>query len=63
MGAPPVAVARAEGVLGAYLPGLAMRPIADSHAGEAKTHARDAYSIAEAARSLPHTLRLAETGR
>ncbi len=34
-----------------------MRRIADLHAGEAKTDARDAYIIAEAARSLPHTLR------
>ena len=57
VGALPVAVARAEGVLVAYLPGLAMRRIADLHAGEAKTDARDAYIIAEAARSLPHTLR------
>jgi Transposase len=44
-------------VLVAYLLGLAMRRIADLHAGEAKTDARDAYIIAEAARSLPHTLR------
>jgi len=57
VGALPVAVARAEGVLVAYLPGLAMRRIADLHAGEAKTDARDAYIIAEAARSMPHTLR------
>ena len=57
VGALPVAVARAEGILVAYLPGLAMRRIADLHAGEAKTDARDAYIIAEAARSLPHTLR------
>jgi len=57
VGALPVAVARAEGVLVAYLPGLAMRRIADLHAGESKTDARDAYIIAEAARSLPHTLR------
>ena len=34
-----------------------MRRIADLHAGESKTDARDAYIIAEAARSLPHTLR------
>jgi len=34
-----------------------MRRIADLHAGEAKTDARDAYIIAEAARSMPHTLR------
>jgi transposase len=57
IGALPVAVARDEGVLVAYLPGLAMRRIADLHAGEAKTDARDAYIIAEAARSLPHSLR------
>lgn len=46
IGALPVAVARAEGVL-----------VADLHAGEAKTDARDAAIIAEAARSMPHTLR------
>jgi len=57
VGALPVAVARDEGVLVAYLPGLAMRRIADLHAGESKTDARDAYIIAEAARSMPHTLR------
>lgn len=57
VGALPVAVARYEGAMVAYLPGLAMRRIADLHAGEAKTDARDAYIIAEAARSLPHTLR------
>jgi transposase len=57
VGALPVAVARAEGAQVAYLPGLAMRRIADLHAGEAKTDARDAYIIAEAARSMPHTLR------
>jgi transposase len=33
-----------------------MRRIADLHAGEAKTDARDA-AIAEAARSMPHALR------
>ncbi len=40
-----------------------MRRIADSHAGEAKTDARDAAIIAEAARQMPHTqrsLRLAD---
>ena len=41
----------------AYLPGLAMRRIADLPAGEAKTDARDAAIIAEAARSMPHALR------
>ncbi|MET4001922.1 transposase [Arthrobacter sp. UYCu511] len=40
-----------------YIPGLAMRRIADLHPGEAKTDARDAAIIADAARSLPHTLR------
>lgn len=49
--------ARAEGMLVAYLPGLAMRRIADLHAGEAKTDARDAAIIAEAVCSIPHTLR------
>ena len=42
IGALPIAVAQAEGVLVGYLPGLAMRRIADLHAGEAKTDARDA---------------------
>jgi len=37
VGALPVAVAYAEGILVGYLPGLAMRRIADLHAGEAKT--------------------------
>ncbi|CSF32005.1 transposase [Shigella sonnei] len=44
IGALPVAVARSEGVLVGYLPGLAMRRIADLHAGEAKTDARDAQT-------------------
>ncbi len=57
IGALPVAVARSEGVLVGYLPGLAMRRIADLHSGEAKTDARDATIIAEAARTLPHALR------
>ena len=40
----------------AYLPGLAMRRIADLHPGNAKTDARDAFIIAEAARTMPHAL-------
>ena len=48
----PVAVARACGVQVAYLPGLAMRRIADLHPGQAKTDARDAHVIADAARTL-----------
>ena len=57
IGALPVAVARDAGVLVGYLPGLAMRRIADLHPGEAKTDARDAFIIADAARTMPHTLR------
>ena len=57
IGALPVAVAHAEGVLVGYLPGLAMRRIADLHPGEAKTDARDAAIIASAARTMPHALR------
>jgi len=57
IGALPVAVARACGHEVAYLPGLAMRRIADLYPGNAKTDARDAFIIADAARTLPHTLR------
>jgi hypothetical protein len=57
IGALPVAVAQAAGVTVGYPPGLAMRRIADPHAGESKTDARDAFIIAEAARTMPHTLR------
>lgn len=57
IGALPLAVAQDMGVLIGYLPGLAMRRIADLHPGEAKTDARDAAIIAEAARTMPQTLR------
>lgn len=57
IGALPVAIARSMGVMVAYLPGLAMRRIADLHPGNAKTDARDAFIIAEAARTMPHALR------
>jgi transposase len=57
IGALPVAVARACGHDVAYLPGLSMRRIADLYPGDAKTDARDAFVIADAARTLPHTLR------
>ena len=60
IGALPVAVAQAAGAAVGYLPGLAMRRIADLHPGQAKTDARDAAIIAEAARSMPHTLRSVE---
>jgi Transposase len=46
-----------EGILVGYLPGLSMPRIADLHQGEAKTDARDAGIIAQAARSMPHALR------
>jgi len=57
IGALAVAVARDLGVAIGYLPGLTMRRLADLHPGEGKTDARDAFVIADAARSLPHTLR------
>ena len=62
IGALPVAVARAAGHQVAYLPGLAMRRIADLYPGRAKTDARDAFIIADAARTLPHTLRPVDVG-
>ncbi|MEU8265275.1 IS110 family transposase [Micromonospora sp. NPDC048999] len=62
IGALSVAVARACGHQVAYLPGLAMRRIADLYPGSAKTDARDAFVIADAARTLPHTLRRVDTG-
>jgi transposase len=57
IGALPLAVARDMGCPVAYLPGLTMRRIADLYPGEAKTDARDAFIIADAARVMPHTLR------
>lgn len=57
IGALPVAVGQALGLAVGYLPGLTMRRLADLQPGEAKTDARDALVIAEAARTLPHTLR------
>ncbi|PSK80119.1 transposase IS116/IS110/IS902 family protein [Murinocardiopsis flavida] len=57
IGALPLAVARDTGCPVAYLPGLTMRRIADLYPGEAKTDARDAAVIADAARTMPHTLR------
>jgi hypothetical protein len=41
----------------AYLPGLAMRRVAGLYPGEAKTDARDAFVIADAARFMPYALR------
>ncbi|WP_432101020.1 IS110 family transposase [Streptomyces sp. WAC 04229] len=57
IGALPLTAAGAAGCQVAYLPGLSMRRIADLYPGEAKTDAKDAAVIADAARSMPHTLR------
>ena len=57
IGALPVAVARDCSVAVAYLPGLAMRKAAALHPGTAKTDKRDAFIIAETARTIPATLR------
>lgn len=57
IGALPLVVARNMGCQVAYLPGLTMRRIAELYPGEAKTDAKDAYVIADAARTIPHTLR------
>lgn len=60
IGALPLTAARDAGCKVAYLPGLAMRRIADLYPGEAKTDAKDAAVIADAARTMPHTLRSLE---
>ena len=57
IGALAVAVAQHMNIPVAYLPGLTMRRIADLYPGDAKTDEKDAFIIADAARSLPHTLR------
>ena len=57
IGALAVAVARDTGIAVGYLPGLSMRRIADLTPGSAKTDRRDAAVIAQAARTMPHTLR------
>jgi transposase len=57
IGALPLTVARDCGCQVAYLPGLAMRRAADMYEGEAKTDARDAFIIADVARTNPRTLR------
>jgi hypothetical protein len=53
IGALPLTVARDAGCQVAYLPGLAMRRISDLYPGEAKTDAKDATVIADAARPCP----------
>ena len=49
------------GITVGYLPGLSMRRIADLTPGSAKTDAKDAAVIAQAARTMPHTLRAIST--
>ncbi len=56
IGALAVAVAQAMGITVGYLPGLSMRRIADLTPGNAKTDARDAAVIADAARTMPRYL-------
>ena len=62
IGALPVAVARDCGADIAYLPGLAMRKAADLYPGQAKTDARDAFIIADTARTMLHTMRSVDRG-
>jgi len=57
IGALAVAVAQHLGIPVAYLPGLSMRRIADMYPGTAKTDEKDAFIIADSARTMPHTLR------
>ncbi len=56
IGALPVGAAQDHSVDVAYLTGLTMRRVADLHPGQAKTDARDAFIIADTARTMPHTL-------
>ena len=61
IGALAVAVAQDMGITVGYLPGLSMRRIADLTPGSVKTDAKDAAVIAQAARTMPHTLRAIST--
>ncbi|CED91972.1 Possible transposase [Actinomyces succiniciruminis] len=61
IGALAVAVAQVMDITVGYLPGLSMRRIADLTPGSAKTDAKDAAVIADAARTMPHTLRSIST--
>lgn len=54
IGALAVCVAQDMGITVGYLPGLSMRRIADLTPGQAKTDARDAQVIAQAADHAPH---------
>ena len=61
IGALAVAVAQDMGITVGYLPRLSMRRIADLTPGSAKTDAKDAAVITQAARTMPHTLRAVST--
>ena len=61
IGALAVAVAQDMGTAVGYLPRLSMRRIADLTPGSAKTDAKDAAVIAQAARTMPNTLRAIST--
>jgi hypothetical protein len=61
-GALPVAVARVCGHQIADPPGPVVRRLAELHPGTAKIDVRDAWVIAGAARTLPHTLRRVDAG-
>lgn len=63
IGALPVAVARNRSITVSYLPGRTRRQVVDTFPGEAKTDARDARIIAEAARTMPHPGRRRRSGR
>lgn len=57
IGALPVAVAATRDASWPTCRGLAMRRSAHLYSGQVKTDAREADVIADAARTLPHTLR------
>lgn len=50
-------MARGCGCTVGYLPGLAMRQAADFYPGRSNTVRRDAFIIADTARTMLHTLR------
>jgi transposase len=57
-----IAVAARRGVPVAYVPGLVMRRAADLYPGEAKTDRRDAYVLADTARTRRRHLHWLDTG-
>lgn len=57
-----IAVARQLGVPVAYVPGLVMRRAADLYPGEAKTDRRDAFVIADTARTRRRSVHWLDTG-